>query len=593
LVARTLVTTADERTWPTEEHEPVLFLGEWCKRYSRKEKWDRLDWIVVPYHWDDREKLYTDYQYLQELYEKLLVELSDKLNQIHSVKHSIRYWRILIGPWLGWFIQILFDRRYMLEQAIEEHKITACSILERDPLSIIPNDMEHFIKFIVEDDWNEAVYTQLLQMCYKGKIELLTLKNEKQKLKYKGTNHDANKGIKIQLKKGVGRFVDYYNRLFSRNHDYFFISTYLPLKLEFNLQVRLGQFPKFWRSKNIPNHCSNILLRQWQLNSDNSDDKLFDAIARKMIPLHIPTSYLEGYKELVNFSNQLPWPDKPKAIFTSNSYSSDDLFKVWSAQKVDNATPFVIGQHGGHLGMAPFSFHEEHQVKIADKWISWGWRDKLRPNITPLGNLKNTGIEVEYDASGGALLVEVAISRYSNHVYAIPISSQWLNYFDEQKRFLKALPLVLRKQVLLRLKGDYGWDQVDRWQSQLPEVKINQDYQNIHKLIRKSRLYISTYNSTTYLDSLFWNIPTLMFWNPEHWELNEETKPYFKLLEDVGIFHKTPESAAQKMIEIWDNVDLWWMSEQVQSVRNQICDQYSKICKHPVSELESIMVGVI
>ena len=38
---RYLITTADERTWVMDR--PVLFLGEWCKRYSRRNKWLLLD----------------------------------------------------------------------------------------------------------------------------------------------------------------------------------------------------------------------------------------------------------------------------------------------------------------------------------------------------------------------------------------------------------------------------------------------------------------------------------------------------------------------------------------------------------------------
>ena len=99
--------------------------------------------------------------------------------------------------------------------------------------------------------------------------------------------------------------------------------------------------------------------------------------------------------------------------------------------------------------------------------------------------------------------------------------------------------------------------------------------QPIEKLISQSRFYISTYNATTYLESLFLNVPTIIFWNPEHWELNKEAKPYFKLLIDAGIFHKTPYSAAQKMIEVWNNVDGWWMSENVQNARQIFCEKYS------------------
>ena len=44
-------------------------------------------------------------------------------NEIHNVDHSLRYWRILIGPWLGYFIHILFDRWIMLKRAITEYEI--------------------------------------------------------------------------------------------------------------------------------------------------------------------------------------------------------------------------------------------------------------------------------------------------------------------------------------------------------------------------------------------------------------------------------------------------------------------------------------
>ena len=98
---RLLITTALEETWPKLQESPVLFLGEWCRLYSRKERWSSMKAKVLPYHWDDRLKLYKDYTYLRDFYEKLLPIISYKFNEIHGVDHSIRYWRILVGPWLA------------------------------------------------------------------------------------------------------------------------------------------------------------------------------------------------------------------------------------------------------------------------------------------------------------------------------------------------------------------------------------------------------------------------------------------------------------------------------------------------------------
>ena len=51
----------------------------------------------------------------------------------------------------------------------------------------------------------------------------------------------------------------------------------------------------------------------------------------------------------------------PKVIFTSNAYSFDDFFKIWSAEKKEKNTKYIIGQHGGNHAMAKFEFEGEHQ----------------------------------------------------------------------------------------------------------------------------------------------------------------------------------------------------------------------------------------
>ena len=53
LCSRFLVTTAIEKTWPKDPSSRVLFLGEWCRLYSQKEHWSKMNAEVLPYHWDE------------------------------------------------------------------------------------------------------------------------------------------------------------------------------------------------------------------------------------------------------------------------------------------------------------------------------------------------------------------------------------------------------------------------------------------------------------------------------------------------------------------------------------------------------------
>ena len=116
-----LITTADERTW--RKDRKILFVGEWCKLFSRKKEWSKLDYEVLPYHWDDGKELHRDYLYLNDLYEKILPEVSKNLNKIHDVNHSIRYWRIIVGLWLLAFIHVFYDRYQSILSAAEYGKV--------------------------------------------------------------------------------------------------------------------------------------------------------------------------------------------------------------------------------------------------------------------------------------------------------------------------------------------------------------------------------------------------------------------------------------------------------------------------------------
>ena len=576
-----LITTALQETFPQNKDEEVIFLGEWCLTSETKNLCIN-NYKVLPYHWNDRKKLYKDYQVFIELYEKILIDLAHKLNELHRVKYNSRYWRILIGPWLADFIQIIFDRHTMLKRAFSENQSYKLNAIYRERLSFVPNDMKDFYQVFSTDDWNESIYVQLIQLCWSQQVEINWIKKAakmpKQSAKF---NH-----FKFYLK---DKFIPFFNKLLTKKNDVFFIESYLPLKTQLKLQLRLGQKPTIWKSQSVPIINVEHEKRNWNFDKENVSN--FEKTVRQMIPKNIPTIYLEGYSDLIEAIKKLHWPQHPKSIFTSNSFASDDIFKAWTADKTNEKFQLIIGQHGGHIGTNLFSFHEEHQLKIADIYLSWGWTNKKRHNINPIGNIKCFESHADYDPSGGALIVGLTLPRYSYHMMAIPVASQFLEYFEDQKTFLSCLPVNLQKKVTVRLsRTDYGWNQSERWKQSMPQIELDNGHEDIKLKIKKSRLYISTYNATTFLESMTWNIPTIIFWNEKYWELNDEAKFYFGILEKVGIFHKTPQSAAKKMIDIWDDVENWWNSRAIQEAKEIFINQYSKKPDDPLKVLENVLL---
>lgn len=77
-----LATTAIEEFWDTTK--PILFLGKWCLRYSRRSMWEQLQGEVVNGMWKESEKNHDVYRYVSEVYEKVLPSLAQALNSIHG-----------------------------------------------------------------------------------------------------------------------------------------------------------------------------------------------------------------------------------------------------------------------------------------------------------------------------------------------------------------------------------------------------------------------------------------------------------------------------------------------------------------------------
>jgi putative transferase (TIGR04331 family) len=588
MVKRFLITTALEETW--REGEPVLFLGDWCQRYSRRDRWSKMDAEILPYHWDDRKQLYADYLYLRGFHERLLVNLTTQLNQIHGVNHSLRYWRILIGPWLGWFAQILFDRWTSIQLAVSQYELSGTISLTGQEETMIPNDMYSFLNNFSGDEWNHHLCAVILQdftsiLCVKQvrprKDSVLPTFSWKRKIKSAIT--ECYSGIA---------------NIFACDQDVFFLNTYLPRLEEIKLYRRLREIPKFWTIVPAVRAVVNKSQRQWEVVGDSRSD--FEACARKLIPNQIPRVYLEGYWQLIDQARDTPWPKQPKIIWTSNAHLHEDVFKAWAAEKAEKGSPLVIGQHGGHYGTGQWSFLEDHELAVSDCYLSWGWSKPGQSKIKPVGQLKDERLQGVHKAQNQrAMLVTCITARYSYSMKSMIVAGQYRDYFNDQCNFVKNLPAHIYEKLTVRLvthQGkivDYGWDIISRWLDSFPDINLDYGRSSINGLISQCRLNIATYNATTFLESFSKNVPTVIYWNPCHWELRDSAIPYFEDLKRVGIFHDTPESAALHVATIWDDVETWWNSSEVEEVLLRFKKRYCKLDDNTLYRVEDALRSVI
>ena len=136
-------------------------------------------------------------------------------------------------------------------------------------------------------------------------------------------------------------------------------------------------------------------------------------------------------------------------------------------------------------------------------------------------------------------------------MYSIPVAGQFVNYIDDQIAFAGALTSEARKLLLLRyFMRDFGWGEKERIGDAGLGIQEYAGRQSLNAQIKRSRLFIGTYDSTTYLEALTANMPTILFWNKCHWEIRNSAAPCYNQLREVGILHNSPESAAEKVNKI-------------------------------------------
>ena len=571
-----LAATADERYWKTDGK--ILFLGEWCKRYDRKHVWSKLDYETLPYHWDDRQRLFHDFQFLRNIYEQQLAALAAQLDRVHGETHSIRYWRIIIGPWLRHFVEELYDRYLSIDCVIQSGKVTATWVAPSTAADWTPANLWAFLQRTWDEPWNQYIYGRIISSLGGIPWQETGAAIAPPVVAAPGTNRSSFslRGIARSLLCSV---PDALNRVV-------LITSHLGRWNQAGLQIALGQIPYLVTPQvAAADEKPDLELRRGLIREPRSTP--FGKLLDQLLPEQIPVTYVEGYREMRRRALDA-FPKKPRLILTASAFYDNEGFKMWAAHQCEAGAKFCALQHGGHYGMGLWSSFDEHEIGISDRYYTWGWNAGAEDaRCVPLsgGSLIRAKKSLKPHANGGILWATMSLPRYMYGLYSLPVGPQVLSYIEDQQRFARAASPEVMDLLLLRpYPHDYGWNATDRLRDALPRLKIYQGRTPFIEQLNQSRLYVGTYNSTTYLETFVADYPTVIFWNPAHWELRASAQSEFDELRRAGILHDTPESAAAKVNEIYRDPAGWWRQQAVQQAKNRFCARFAVVKDDWLSE---------
>ena len=502
------------------------------------------------------------FELTNEIYELTLDEITSVLNAYHLTSKSRKYWEIIVGVWLRMLIESVATRTLIVQLILENDKDTEL-VISPDLLSTeAPQSLQDFQADMKSISWNASVYNNIFDI----------LKRKHQQNTFVKVSRDA---ITSPVHKRFG--------------PSYLSSTYLPRRQELLLALKLGSIPHRIKQIQLPVTKSDEKIRALKLNTSN-DGNTIENVVSSLALRYMPHSYLEGFSILLDrISHEYP-TKPPRSIFTANRHLYDDAFNIWVAEMTEQGSKLVLAQHGGHFGTSRFaSFAERHELSVADRYLTWGWTSS--PVCTRAFVLTQAGVQPRKKSRGTNLVV------VTDHVWSHPRSffldlAESGNYLPFMSKIVQSLDNSVSSNTLLRIHHGHdetGSPQDVWWKVHAPNAKQDNGKAPFATLLPDAKLVLTSHNGTTFPETISTGIPTVIAWDESFVTLRPEAEQVFQSLEQVGVFHRTPESAAAFINSIWDDVDGWWSSPATLEARKHFTDQYARTVSSPVRFLEKAL----
>lgn len=585
---RFLATSSDPNTWNLKK--PIIFLGEWCKKYSKKKNWEKINYITAdPYGITNQEKE-KDAHLSKSIEKELTSIIKNNLNKLHNLNYDERLWQIILGPWLKRYSSLIVNRVNVLKKCISENEINETAFYKINENFLITNNSDEQLLYFENEIWNQCLNYQILKIINNKEINIKLINFKKKKLPIKIKNFSFKESIyRIII------FVSKFSNYLTRYNKIAIINVYINIWEQILLFLELFNFP-FLRFQQKINYKSEInknlrnSLANYNINlKDNPSTK---EIAIYLLFKVLPICYLEGFNELIKIKNHSNFPIKPEYIITSVNLDTDDVFKLWVVDKILNGSKLIVYQHGNNYGTRKLT-HPSLDEIISDKFITWGWKTNdqkyIASQITNRYGLNK--MQNYFKKSQNILLVQNTInpSYHTEDVYY-----EFSNYFKNQMIFINKLNVEIREKLIIRLHSSTSFlnhfEENLRWKDSKLNLQIDEGKLKFSKLIKKSKVIIFAYDSTGFLECLAYNIPCLAFWQNDLSHIRESVKSDFEILVKAEILFFSPKKIAYKVNNIYEDILSWWTSDKIQNARKDFCLKYANTQNpHPNKIIKNLL----
>ncbi len=474
-----------------------------------------------------------------------LIFLSEKLNKIHSCKHNYNFWKIILGYYIHSMVNIIINRMNYIENLNKKDVIILKKVSYCDYIS---ENIQDFDLSLSNDCFNNAIYYFLLKIKKKNNFKLAKKENLHLLAQISKKKLHFNSKLRIKFKN--------FFRYFSSDKEVLFYNTNFKFIKNFRIYKK---FNFFFNIEDNYNNSLNKNLRNTNYSNIKNKQEIFNYFLLKFIP----KAYLENFKYLYNNKLFRILSKNTKMVITENAHICDEEFKFWLAKNNDKIKNIKLVQFQGGAG---YNYLKNEgtmafRSSIADYLLSWGKKNNYKKkNQIYIGYPHYQ--KVKHNLNNKILYVCNELPRYLRKNASIPEGQKFIEHINLHEFFFKNLSKDISEKIYLKpYFQNYGWNSMDNIKKINTHINIEKR-PDIKKLYNEYCLFISATPTTTFYETLYYNLPSIVIFSRDLWEFDRATNKIFNLLRENNIYFDDYKKAAnflnmgiKKILQNWNCIN--------------------------------------
>jgi putative transferase (TIGR04331 family) len=530
---------------------------------------------VAPLRRTNRQELQVDHNYVDEKFRKYTVILTKRLDEIHNVKYGSQFWEKSLSLAFLRHVSMCYDLFQSCELNFDT-KQHVCQVLDSS-CYYTPSTFDEHRSFLQHTDFGQeqlfSIYCNLfypkqfppIKITYSKAAVKVSTKNLFSRFKTTGIYEKVFRRILI----GIASLRQPHVGIFGT----FFAPKYFnQLILKSMGKVQLIHLPTLNSISSTLRWDQRDVLARSERDFDRFDEFVFSSL-RYLMPKSIVENFNqihEGYKLFFSKYKSLKWA-------VCESWIGDESTSMALAILKQRGVKHLCNEHN-YISYPFLGNSLKYQIHLTDEFVTLGWSEKSYPNLIRGASLfqwmeKDRCLNKEHEILF-ILGLPLANIPEINAAYGDSGGYGASAYFDMNKRFLEKLGGKTLKQLYVRsypkskMHNWRTWSQSYELAPYLSKVKKYDDFSISGRvLMQRSRLVVVNYLSTSYIESIIADIPTIFLWNKNMNFLLDKHIKVFDTLIESGICQTNPDEAADFINKIKDNPEKWWSSSKVQKSR--------------------------